>query len=308
MRALWARWNTLWFAPVDARPLGAMRITLGLLLLWWWAWLWPELGLLFHDQGAIDPRLIGDHWTPYRWDVLQGWSLAQLQLGHVVGAALIVLYTLGLGTPVVKFAVAAALVAVLHRSPWVWNGGDRMIRIWVLTMALTPCGAAYSVDAWLKARRGQAPHTTVPVLGLRLVQLQLMVMYTWTGIDKLQHAAWWDGSAIYWAVSDGNFSRAPWLLDPLLQTALGWPISAVLVVATLVFEAGFVPLVLWPTTRRATLIAGALLHAGIFVTMSVGMFGPASVWGYQAFLSDRWPPPRPTAPAQAPGVRAALGL
>jgi hypothetical protein len=263
-----------------------MRVSLGLLLLWWWAWLAPDLALLLHDGGAVDPRLIAESWTPYRVDWLQGLTLSQLQWAHLGGLAVLLAYTLGLGTPVVRWLVPLMLVVVMHRSPWAWNGGDRLIRIWALTLALTPCGAAWSVDAWWRARSGRPAIGEVPVLGYRLVQLQLLVMYLWTGLDKLGDPAWLNGSAIYYAVSEANFSRAPWLFDPLLQGPAGWALSAVLVAFTLIFEIGFVPLVLHPRTRKATLAAGAALHAGIFATMSVGMFGPASVWGYQAFAFD----------------------
>ena len=43
----------------------------------------------------------------------------------------------------------------------------------------------------------------------------------------------------------------------------------------------------------AGLAAGVALHTGIFFTLSVGMFGPASVWGYQALLP--WALRRPEA-------------
>lgn len=290
MKRLWEAWDQLWFAPVDARPLGAMRVSLGLLLLWWWAWLGPELELMFHDDGVFDPTLIRNDWMPARWDLLQGWTLPQLQAGHAAGLLVLAAYTLGLGTPLLRFVVPMMLVAVLHRAPWAWNGGDRLIRIWALILALTPCGTAWSVDAWLRQRLGRPVRETVPVLGLRLVQLQLVVMYTWTGLDKLRNASWRDGTAIYQALSDGHFNRFPALIDPLMATDAGLWASAFLVVATLIFEAGFLPLVAWRRTRVATLLAGVALHLGIFVTMSVGMFGPASVWGYQAFLADRWPP------------------
>lgn len=286
MSRLWDRWDRFWFAAVPAEPLGWMRASLGLLLLWWWAWLAPDLALLFHDRGAVDPQLIAESWTPYRWDVLQGLSFGELRAFHATGLLVIALYAVGLGTPVVKWLVPVFLVALLHRSPWAWNGGDRLIRIWALLLALTPCGAAVSIDAWLRARRGRPAIERVPVLGYRLVQIQLMVMYLWTGLDKLTSPSWWSGSAIYYAVSEGNFSRWPQLLDPVLQGPVGWPLSALLVAFTLLFEVGFVPGVLFARTRRLTLAAGAALHAGIFLTMSVGMFGPASVWGYQAFLAD----------------------
>jgi hypothetical protein len=91
-------------------------------------------------------------------------------------------------------------------------------------------------------------------------------------------------------VSDGTFSRAPWLLDPLLNTWVGQVGAVMMTYATLGWELLFVPLVCWPRTRIATLVVGLGFHLGIFLSLSVGMFGPASIWGYQAFLWNRWPP------------------
>lgn len=288
VRRLVSAWDHLWFAPVDARSLGAMRVSLGLLLLWWWAWLLPELGVLFGPESVADPILLDSKRSPYAISPLDGAPVETLRWVWGGGLVVIAAYTVGLGTPVVRFLVPALLVSVYHLNPWAWNGGDRLIRIWTVLMALTPCGAAWSVDAWLRGRWGRAPRRTVPAWGHRLVQLQLVVMYTWTGIAKLESRPWRDGTAITWSVLDGAFNRAPWLLDAVVLSRPGLWAGALLVAFTLVFEVGFGPLVLWRRTRPWTLLAGVALHAGIFVTMSVGMFGPASVWGYQAFYPS-WP-------------------
>ena len=193
-------WDTFWFAPVDARSVAAMRISLSLLLLWWWVWLYPELPLLFSESGLHDAYLLRKHWSlggdsllsplypalAYVLDgivaigllspefihgvidhphlaLTQGWTLEQLQWGHLGGVVLLLAYLLGFGTDVVKFLVLGLLVVTYHRAPWIWNGGDRLMRIWVLFMCLTPSGAVWSVDAWIKERLGWARRTTVPV-------------------------------------------------------------------------------------------------------------------------------------------------
>ncbi|MBX2797700.1 MAG: HTTM domain-containing protein [Myxococcales bacterium] len=285
-RALTA-WNHLWFAPIDARWPAVMRITLGILLLWAWLQWGSDFEVLLHRQGPFDEQLLRTHWTDWRVPLFDGLTAGQLRQVHTLGILAIVAFTLGLATPVSNAAVALLLVGLWHGAPWVHNGGDRLLRIWTLTMLLTPSGARWSLDAWIAGRLGGQTRQTVPILAMRLVQLQLMIMYTATGISKLGGAMWWDGTAIYYAIADATFSRAPWLLDPVLRSPLGHPLSALLSWATVIWELAFVPGVLWRRTRAITLWVGVALHAGIFVTLAVGMFGPASVWGYQAFLVDR---------------------
>ena len=75
----------------------------------------------------------------------------------------------------------------------------------------------------------------------------------------------------------------------MLYTTVGQAAAYVATITTLLWELLFVPLVMWRRSRPIALAVGVVLHLGIFLTMSVGMFGPASVWGYQAFWWDRWP-------------------
>jgi hypothetical protein len=286
---LWAAWDRWWFVPVDARVLAAMRISLGVMLTVSWVLLWPELELLYGDEGLVDHRVVTRSWTDWRISHLDNLSGPGLHAAHALGLVALLSFTAGFGTRVANVLVAAALVGLYHRDPWIQNGGDRLLRMWALYMCLTPSGAVWSVDAWIRDRRGAPAVTTVPMFGLRLVQLQVCWMYLDTGVEKLTGSGWTDGSAISWALGDGTFNRAPWLIDPLLYTTVGQAAAYVVTLLTLVWELLFVPLVLWRRTRAVGLVVGIVLHLGIFLTMSVGMFGPASVWGYQAFWWDRWP-------------------
>lgn len=287
------RIDRFFFAPVDARIVAMMRITLGALLLLEWLPLGSQFVTLYHVDGIVDPTLIDTYWTPWAVRILETFSPAGLMGVYIFGIGAIVAFTVGAFTPVTNLVVVGLLVAIHHRNPWIQNGGDRLLRIWAVMMLTTPSGAMWSVDAWLRARWGRPPRPTVPAFVLRLVQIQLVVMYTYTGIVKLGDSAWRDGHAIYYAIGTGGFSRAPAVLDPLIQSGLVQPLLSLLDWATLIFEVAFGPLVIIRRTRVPTLWAGGLLHAGIFMTMAVGLFGPASVWGYQAFLPWTRQAPRP---------------
>ncbi|MEZ4317145.1 MAG: HTTM domain-containing protein [Myxococcota bacterium] len=280
-------WDELWFSRVDARDLAGMRIAMGLLLLVWHVFFWPDLDLLT-TAGPMDLQVLRENWSPYRLELFDGYTTAQLQAVHVVAGLLIVAFTVGAATPVAGWLLVIWLATVWHRSPWTQNGGDRLLRILLFYMALSPCWRAWSVDALVMRKLGRAPPSDAPVMAVRLIQIQMVVMYTYTGIAKLGGHTWLDGSAIYYSWMDVSYSRWPELMDGLVQYApVRWA-GVGLAWATLVFEVGFLPLIAWRRTRIPTLIAGLLLHAGIWGTLSVGIFSWASVWGYLVFLDPGW--------------------
>jgi hypothetical protein len=264
-----------------------MRVSLGAMLVGSWLLLWPELP---HLLELLDLRLLERHHTDWRisyFDYLPPGPA--VHVAHAVGLAILVSFTVGFRSRLMNVLALLLLVSFWHRLPWVQNGGDRLLRLWTLYLCTVPSGAAVSVDAWLAQRRGDAPVPEVSGFAHRLVQLQLCWVYFLTGWDKLlSGVAWRDGTAIAYSMSEGTFSRAPWLLDPWIQSDIGLAVLMGLTWLTLGWELLFPLLVAFKPTRLGGLVAGVCLHVGIFFTMSVGMFGPASVWGYQAFLADRW--------------------
>ena len=287
LQRAWAAWEGFWFAPVPAASLGWMRVTLGLMLCGSWALLWPELP---HLLEVLDLDLLRRHHTDWRvsyWDLVPPGPA--VHVAHGLGLLVLVSFTVGFRTRLANLLALIMLVSFWHRLPWVQNGGDRLLRLWTLYLCLVPSGAAVSVDAWLARRRGEPAVEQVTGFAHRLVQLQLCWVYFLTGYDKLvDGSAWRSGLAIAYSMSEGTFNRAPWLLDPLIQSDVGLGVLMLLTWVTLGWELLFPVLVAFKPTRLASLFAGVCLHLGIFFTMSVGMFGPASVWGYQAFVADRW--------------------
>ena len=92
-----AAWDRLWFAPVDARALGVMRVTLGVLLIVFHVSLWPDLALFFSDRGVLDARGLAEGWTSWRWSHLDGLSDPGLHLAHGAGLLVLLAFTLGIG-------------------------------------------------------------------------------------------------------------------------------------------------------------------------------------------------------------------
>lgn len=272
------------FEEVDARDVAAMRIALGLLLALWWVALWPDLEVLMTAAGPVDIELLESKWSRWRFGPFDGLDGTALLAVHLLGFGAVLAFTVGWFTPFANVVVLFLLAAYWHRSPWIQNGGDRLLRIFVFYMCFSNSGRAWSVDAWRAGRTGG----TVPVFAIRLVQLQVIVMYTYTGLAKTAGTTWAAGTALYYSLSDTGYARFPALFDALLVWA---PVRGFLMIATwisLVWEIAFGPLVLWSRTRNATLWLGLLVHLGIFATLAVGIFSWATLWGYLAFLPAGW--------------------
>lgn len=287
MQRLLTLWDRCWFARIDARDLAFLRITMGVLLLVWHLFLTPDLWLL-SSAGPNDEWLLSTKWSQWRLDWLFGLTPDQMLVVHGIALVLIAMYLVGFLTPITGWLVVLWLANVWHLSPWTQNGGDRLMRILLFYLCLSPSWRAWSVDAWWMRRLGWEVPTDAPVTAVRLIQLQLVVMYTYTGIAKLYGHTWIDGSAIYYSWMDVSYVRWPMLMEWLVGFAPVRLAGQLLAWATLVFEVLFLPLIAWRRTRIPTLIAGLALHAGIWGTLSVGIFSWASIWGYPGFLQPGW--------------------
>ncbi len=274
--AISAFWRKFWCAPEPAYPLGLVRITFGALVVAWTLSLLPDLEDLFGDQGVL-PRQPADD---YFWGVF---GLANSDQALLIGwAALLVsalALTVGWHSRMAAFAVFVLIHSFIQRSPFVFNSGDGLIRIVALVLALSSCGAALSLDRrrasgsfWSAERR--APWA------IRLLQVQLSLVYLSTVNAKLEGNSWSEGTAVSYALryADMLIVRTPnWLTsNALLMNVATW--------GTLVLELAIGILVWVKPLRRWVLAGGLLMHLTIMVTIGVGFFTPAMFVLYLAFV------------------------
>jgi Vitamin K-dependent gamma-carboxylase len=205
---------------------------------------------------------------------------------HLVGLVVLAAWTLGFRTRLTGVLAFLLQVWLYQRDPWYQHGGDRVMRFATLAMVLSPAGAAWSIDHWLEARKPtwQACSALVPGLARRLIQVQLAVIYMHSGWVKAQGSTWHEGTALYYALSDGQYQRAPQLLEPLLGSPLFQAIGQVATWMTLIWEGGFGLLILWGPTRAVAMVLGLLVHGGIGLMLNVGSFVWIMLWCYLALL------------------------
>lgn len=283
--AAWDRW---WFAPLDPRVPALLRAGYGLVGLWVYAPLWPELDTLLGAEGVWSLEAMRAS-NPNKLSVWALEPLAQglgLRLSFGVFLASLVGLVLGLGSRVCMLLAWVGVVSLCNRAPvWV-DGSDAVLRVLGLPLLLLPLGQTLSLDA----RLGWARPGAWPLWALRLFQLQVAVIYVKTGVAKALEAPWREGTAVWYAMASPNYWRFP--MGEVLASPLFQDLTVLATWATLAFEIGF-PLVFVARLRRAMLLAGLGLHLGIFVFMNLGGFSEVILWTYLAFL--QLPPPRSSA-------------
>jgi hypothetical protein len=241
---------------------------LPLLLLGHLVWLSNDIFALHGHRGIIPwalTDLLHDPWVPGLPTVTRPF----LSLGFSEHAAVTFVLS-GYAGSLLSLAlgfhsrVSAFLAWGLHLSLVMsgfasYYGVDQLANTFLFYLFIFPSGRAWTFESHREK--------TIPVGALRVMQVHLCVVYLAAGLDKARGRQWWNGEAIWQAVSQPAFSTCDlsWLAShPWIPTLAGW--------GTLAGEIGYVFLI-WPRrTRKAWFIATLLLHLGILLFMGLVFF------------------------------------
>lgn len=167
-------------------------------------------------------------------------------------------------------------------------GVDQFANIFLFYLALMPAGKALSVDV-KSGRLSDAPTPTARIW-LRMLQLHLCIAYVASGIDKASGAQWWNGEAIWRAVTLPELAT----FDMTWMASVPW-LAALLGYGTLCLELGY-PLILIPKLRKPMGLGILSLHIGIAVTLGLLSFSSLMcVFTFSAFLISGEPAAKPLA-------------
>lgn len=165
--------------------------------------------------------------------------------------------------------IAFICMTSLHqRNIWLLSSLEMLMRSITLLLICSPCGHSLSVDSILgRSIPSFKKRKNWPVWALRLIQIQISVVYLWTFWHKLKGETWLDGTAVYYATRlEGltNFS-IPFLMDSIVFLKL-------LTWGTLIIEFSLGALIWFRPLRKPIIILGILFHLGIEYTMSIPFF------------------------------------
>ena len=199
------------------------------------------------------------------------------------GAALGLLF--GIATRIMAITAWIFSISFAHLNPYIDNAGDVVRGIILFYLMLCPCGAAWSFDSCIRRLRHRDQRVAfVSPWPLRLLFVQMTLIYFVNGLFKIFGETWRSGDSLYLVLGDLNLIRFPHdriYLPYFLSIAMTW--------FMLIWEVGFPFWIALPWTRVAALIFGALFHIGIFLTMELGGFAPYMLTLYLPLLPlKRW--------------------
>lgn len=252
----------------------------------------------FSDASMINGRFARLAF-PSRWSLFfEIRDPLAVQAVWAVGLVALAMWTVGLFTRVSSIVGLLLWVSMYGRNPLLYAYPDQLALMFGVLLALMPAGRGFSLDArWFGWGGG------VPVWCRRILQLQLAIVYTSTGLAKTGDTWQVDGTAIWYTLTNpynrhfdaGPFYAAlqPWLFKPMTFLVLIWEVSFG---GFLIYDWGrevmgrrlsaFGRRWVIPDLRWLFLGFGVAMHVGIQIGVYVVFFSPLIISSYVCFLSS----------------------
>ena len=152
----------------------------------------------------------------------------------------------------------------------------------ILLIALTPCGRSYSLDRWLALRRSLKSNLPVPpeignLWGLRLIAIQLSMVYFWTAYEKL-----------YWGFLSGErmellvynyYAGYDYASIPGFSA-----LCCIVAITTVILEFLLAFGLYIPRFHKYLMPVGIVLHILFYVLLPIRTFTLAMILLYLAFI------------------------
>lgn len=211
-----------------------------------------------------------------------------LKITNEVTMGLMIIYGISLLTSMLglftRYSLIIAFVCMTsfhQRNIFMLSSSETLMRVIMILLICSPCGHSFSFDSLLGRYYPEfRQKRTWPVWALRLIQIQLSVVYIWTFLHKLKGETWLDGTAVYYATRlEGmtNFT-IPFLMDsPLFLKLATW--------ATLATEFSLGVLIWVKPIRKYVIVLGVVFHLGIEYLMSIPFFELSMIVLLMNFIS-----------------------
>ena len=298
-QSLGMAWSQLWFQTSPTSPLELARIGLGAALLFHYSMASPYLLEFWGDGGWMplaNALRLDESWSQpaFAQSVFfyftSDWQLVAFHTVFLLSCAA---FMLGWRTSWVKWIVLAGKISYDYRNPIFLYGVDSIIACVLFVLCLAPIGRAISLDrvrAVRAAKRGNLEATLPPYASpwagacTRLIQIQMALLFFYTGVHKIKWEEWQNGDAI-WVVFTQNEYYNPVLLDVLASQY--WLVNAT-TYGTVLIEIAF-PFLIWQQRTRPYLLAAAIfLHVMFGTAMYLVYFSFAMMMGHMSFVRSEW--------------------
>jgi hypothetical protein len=292
----WSSWKNFWFYAEPGESLEWFRRALGAILFFFYLSRTPDLALFYSDQGiapiSVVPTIMQGNeyrYTLFSWftGIHAVWVCHWLFLGALAGLVLGFLPRLS------AFIAMVMHLSFVHRNMAVAYGVDVITSYYMFYLflaggkRLTIAAAVNSVSQGVVQTKVTPSVldsflTKLQSVAFRFCQIQVCLIYAYSGLEKIRGPQWWNGEALWYVLT--NFQYATWDFTwlsafPALTTALTF--------LTVLWETYFPVLILVPFLRPFVLMGGVFLHVGIAITLNIPYFSGLMICTYLIFLKSQ---------------------
>jgi len=273
------------------RALAFFRIGIGSFALLQMSFFLPVLADFMGPEGWIQWELtqaMNPLWKIHLADLCD-WFHVDDQAKMAVLYVFVGIYLLSaLGLTLGRFTRCSALMLIFLHSvllkmitPFIY-GADIGLHIALFYLVFFPSNHCYALD---KPQCGRTLFPSVdPKFALRVLQIHLCLLYYSAGSEKWMQVDWWNGNAIFYALTNPDFS---WTDFTWMANFRALPV--VLGVFTILLESLYTIAMWIPYVRVFFLVGICFMHLGIMLFLQLYLFGwimivlSFSAWGIYAW-------------------------
>ena len=267
--------DRFFFAPSNSKVLGFFRIAIAVCCIIQITSVYPDLLNIFgaygFNRGEVVEIMLSDFMPRISWLAT---ALEPIGIGEITTIYglfffyLFVLVMLGLGLGTRAFALLALFIHLMFfgSGKVFMYGADYFTSSCLFYCLIMPVGRFWSIDnlIWKRPRGYSSGMVTFFV---RLLQVHLCFVYFFGGFSKMLGTHWWNGLAIWRAVSVPGFYE----LDMTFLASFPW-ISLIVGWSVLILEFGYPILMSFRKTRLLCLLSIIGMHIGIAIVMGLHQF------------------------------------
>jgi hypothetical protein len=212
-------WSRFWFESQSTLDIALVRVAFGIWSMIYVISWWSDLPALIATGGLLPVELA-------RYLIGAGvpgtGSLGRVSLLYVVESPWVVqaylavawivslALTLGLGGRWLALGHALLMLGIAHRMPMLQGPGAAWITGMLLYLAVDPG----KLERWWKPGLHDHASRVTARLGLRLVQVHVLMWLVVSLLSALAEPMWWSGVAAWWLAENG---RSPWFRSEVLS-------------------------------------------------------------------------------------------
>lgn len=285
IQQFWQAWKDFWFKLESPIPIAVFRILFGLVVMQMGWFLSGDLHWYFGDK-AIVSQSANNAWNGMpRLNIFELLPQNNMTLDVLFAVFMIatLCLTLGLCTRLSAVIVYLGLISIDARNSLIFTGADNVMRVEAFLLVFSQCGKALSLDLLIKRKRkGQplwAPVEPENPWALRLLQVQIALVYWAAYSAKICGNTWIDGTAVYYIthIVEENKYALPYLYDHR------WT-SQYLGYMTLFGEFCLCILIWIKELRLPIIIMGILMHLFFDFTLIIPQFQTIMIVSLMCFV------------------------